>query len=351
VRAPPVVSEYRAGAVAVSRALLGAPIIPLLIAGAHAQSAESTHAYRYLMGTSIQIQTFGGDERLRARAIDETFAVFAEIDRLMSNYREDSELSAVNRRAAAQAVPVSDPLFSVFQAAQDVSERSNGAFDVTVGPLVALWGFHDKKPHIPTPTELATVRPLIGYRNVMLDADHHTIRFARAGMSIDLGGIAKGFAVELAGNVLRGYGLDGFIDAGGNQYLVGAPPGKRSWTVGIKSPDVRDRLLGAVDTTETSVSTSSNDANYLTVGNRTYGHILDPHTLQPSDAALSVTIFSRDGTLADALSKAAFVLGPRAGIELIDSIAGVSGVIAYRKPDGGVGLALSSRLGKAFHPS
>jgi thiamine biosynthesis lipoprotein len=238
----------------------------------------------------------------------------------------------------------------VLEAAQQVSRDSNGTFDVTVGPLVRAWGFHDKKPHVPTADDLAAVRPLVGFRNVLIDTRQHTVRFTRPGVEIDLGGIAKGFAVEVAANVLRQHGLDGFIDAGGNQYLLGHPPGKHVWTVGVKNPDAGDQLLGAIETPGGSVSTSADYANFLVANGRTYGHLFDPRSLQPSTAALSVTILSEDGTIADAMSKAAFVLGPRDGLALIDSYPGMAGVIAYRRADGSVGVAISQRMSGRFHP-
>jgi thiamine biosynthesis lipoprotein len=320
-------------------------LLTALIARPHAaQSGTDTREYRYLMGTSMQVQAIGGDEAARRAAIDEAFAAMAEVDRLMSNYRSDSELSHVNREASLGPVVVSDPLLRVIEAGQRVSADSKGAFDMTVGPLVKLWGFRDKTPHIPTSAELAAVHPLVGYRSLIVDALHHTISFARPGMEIDLGGIAKGFAVEVAANVLRRRGLTGFIDAGGNQYMLGTPPGKASWTVGIKNPDVADRLVGVIDVKGGSVSTSADYANFLVAAGRTYGHLLDPRTLQPSDASLSATIVSEDGTLADAMSKAAFILGPQQGIALINATPGMAGVIAYRKPDGSVGVAVSQRV-------
>lgn len=317
----------------------------------YATETGESHEYRYMMGTSIEVQAFGGDSASRKAAIDEAFAAFAEVDRLMSNYRDDSELTLVNQRAASGPVPISEPMFRVLEAAHRVSAASNGAFDVTVGPLVRLWGFHDKQPHLPTSTELAAVRPLVDYRNVLLDDERRAVRFARPKTEIDLGGIAKGFAVEVAANVLRRRGLAGFIDAGGNQYLLGAPPGKRGWTVGIKDPDVKGRVVGVVDTDETSVSTSADSYNFLVANGKTYGHILDPRTLMPSNGALSVTILSRDGTLADAMSKAAFILGPKAALALVDSFPGMSAVIVYRKPDGSTGVAVSPRLSRAYRPT
>jgi thiamine biosynthesis lipoprotein len=311
-----------------------------------ARAAESgdTREFRYLMGTSIQVQAIGGDESARRAAINEAFAAMTEVDRLMSNYRVDSELMHVNRDAAHGPVHVSDPLLRVMEAAQRVSAASDGAFDVTVGPLVRLWGFHDKTPHIPTSAELAAVRPLVDYHGLWVDGSSHTIRFAHEGMEIDLGGIAKGFAVELAANVLRRRGLSGFIDAGGNQYMLGTPPGKTSWTVGIKDPNDAKRIIGVIEVKGGSASTTADYASFLVVGARTYGHVLDPHTLQPSTASLSATIVSDDGTLADAMSKAAFILGPQKGIALIDVTPGMAGVIAYRRPNGSVDVAVSKRV-------
>jgi thiamine biosynthesis lipoprotein len=325
-----------------------APTGHAAIAGA--PSGDTTRAYRYLMGTSVEVEAFGGDSETRRAGIEEAFAAIVEIDRLMSNYREDSELTAINRLAAHEAVRISDPMLAVLQAAARVSRASGGAFDVTVGPLVRLWGFHDKQPHVPSAAELTAVRPLVDYRKLLIDPAAHTVRFAARGIEIDLGGIAKGFAVEVAANVLRRRGLGGFIDAGGNQYLLGTPPGKRQWSVGVKNPDALDRLLGVIETAEGSVSTSADYANFLSANGRTYGHLLDPHTLQPSTAALSVTILSRDATLADAMSKAAFVLGPEAGLAVIDAMPGVAGVIAFRRRDGSIGLAMSPSLQRLFHP-
>ena len=326
----------------------------LALAGgtAHAgQAGAESHEFRYVMGTSVQVQAFGGDDATRRAAIDEAFAAFAEVDRLMSNYRDDSELARINRSAAREAVVVSEPMFRVLDAARRISAASHGSFDITVGPLVRLWGFHDKTPPLPTAAELAAVRPLVDYRHLVLDAEHHTVRFAHPGVEIDLGGIAKGFAVEIAADVLRRRGLSGFIDAGGNQYLLGTPPGKRLWTVGIKNPDRPDRVMGVVETGEISVSTSADYSNFLIAGDRKYGHILDPHTLEPSSAALSVTILSRDGTLADALSKAVFILGPKAGLALVDEFPGMSAIVAYRKADGTIGVVHSDRLAGAYRPT
>ncbi|MEP7309378.1 MAG: FAD:protein FMN transferase [Acidobacteriota bacterium] len=331
----------------------GALLLILFAAGGRADTFDDsgrTRDYRFMMGTSVEVEAYGGTDAIRREAIDAAFKAIAEIDRLMSNYRDDSELSLINRLAADRPVRVSEPMLAVLAAGLRVSAKSHGAFDMTVGPLVKLWGFHDQRPHLPSARELAVVRPLVDYRQVLIDDRARSVRFARAGVELDLGGIAKGFAVEVAANTLRQKNLRGFIDAGGNQYLLGTPPGKRTWTVGIKDPDRPDRLLGVVETQETSVSTSADYATFVELNGRKYGHLLDPRTLQPSDAALSATVLSRDGTLADAMSKAAFLLGPTEGLALVDSFPGMSAVVAYRRPNGTIALAISPRIRTAFHP-
>ncbi len=329
-------------------ALLAPPL--LLDAQVASPSGGVSHEFRYIMGTSVEVRAYNGDEATRTVAIGEAFAAIAEVDRLMSNYRADSELAGVNASAATSPVTVSAPLASVIAAAREVSDRSGGAFDITVGPLVRLWGFHDKKPHLPTPGELAAVRPLVDYRNLLVDEGGRTIRFARPGVEIDLGGIAKGFAVELAANVLRRHGLAGFVDAGGNQYMLGLPPGKPSWTVGVRDPDHADGLIGTIDSQAGSVSTSAGYATFLVANGKRYGHILDPRTLHPTDACLSVTTIAADGTLADAVSTAAFVLGPERGLALIDSFPGMSGLIVFRGRDGKPAVVMTKSLEGRFHP-
>ncbi len=313
-----------------------------------ADALSTTTLTRMLMGTSIRIEASGGSETDRREALDEAFAAMVEVDRLMSNYRLDSELVLANRDASQHPVHVSDPLFSVLSAARLVSERSHGAFDVTVGPAIKLWGFFDKRPHVPSASELSAVRPLVGFALVQLDDRTRTVRFARPGVEIDLGGIAKGFAVELAAGALKRRGLSGFIDAGGNQYPIGHPPDRPAWRVGIQNPDSPGRLLGTVEAPEGSVSTTGGYHNFFEAGGRRYGHVLDPRTLQPSDSSLSATVIAGDATLADALSKPAFILGPRAGLALVESFPGAAAIIAFRDAQGGVAVAMSERLRATF---
>ena len=322
-------------ALAPGRLLLGSP-------APAAQSGAETREYRYLMGTSMQVQAIGGDEAARRAAIDEAFAAMTEVDRLMSNYRSDSELSHVNREAARGPVVVSDPLLRVIEAAQRVSADSDGAFDMTVGPLVQLWGFRDRTPHIPTSAELAAVRPLVGYRSLIVDAPHHTVRFAHPGMEIDLGGIAKGFAVEVAANVLRAAASRDSSMRAAISTCWARRRANRSGRSGSRIPtsptvDRRHRRDGRIGVDVGGLREFSR---------RRRAHVRTPARSPHAPAVDGVA--ERDHRLgrrylADAMSKAAFILGPQQGIALIDATPGMAGVIAYRKPDGSVGVAVSQR--------
>ena len=322
----------------------------LLVGVAVRAQTQESHQYRYLMGTSIEVQAFGGDEATRRSGIDEAFAAFAEVDRLMSDYRDDSELALINRDASRG--PVVGQRSDVRRAPRRGRRQRRVEWRVrrdhrTAGATVGL--SRPRRRMCRRPPNSPAVRPLVDFRHVQLDADRRTVRLTHPGVALDLGGIAKGFAVDVAAGVLRRRGLSGFIDAGGNQYLLGAPPGKARWTVGIRDPEARGHVIAVVETGETSVSTSADSYNVLEARGRSYGHILDPQTLQPAMRSLSVTILSRDGTLADAMSKAAFVLGPKAGLALVDSFPGMSAVIVYRAPDGSIAVARSDSLASAYH--
>ena len=207
---------------------------------------------------------------------------------------------------------------------------------------------YEKQPHVPTDVELLQVMPQVGYQHLRLQSITRSVSFDRPGVELDLGGIAKGFAVEIAGKALARRRPSGYIDAGGNQYFVGTPVEHPRWQVGIENPEVAGARLGVLDVPPGAVSTSGGYHNFFVAGGHRYGHILDPRTGRPASASLSVTIVAEDATLADALTKPAFVLGPVDGLTLVESFPGAQALIAWRDPGGNVQLAMSQGLREAY---
>jgi thiamine biosynthesis lipoprotein len=259
-------------------------------------------AARVSMGCTYGIVWYG-DESAAVAALDEV----DRIDRLMSHYRPDSPLSLVNREAAARPVAVDAELFDFLALCQSYARESAGAFDVTVGPLMHSWGFFEHAPHVPSPRELARARTAVGDDKLRLDAAARTVRFAVPGMSLDLGGIAKGYAVDRAIAVLRAHGVDrALVSAGGSTvYALGAPPDAPAWQVHLPLPlgertfDVKDEAISVAGLSQQS---------FRQRGVR-HGHIMDPRTGWPVRGVDTVVVAAPTATEGDAIDDVLFVLG------------------------------------------
>jgi thiamine biosynthesis lipoprotein len=250
------------------------------------------------------------------------------VDSLMSTYRSSSDVSRVNAAAGSmQPVHVAQPTMAVLRKARLYWRLSGGAFDPTVGPLVRAWGFEQGPGRQPVGRELDSLRRLVGYGDVELDSARSTVRLPRAGMRLDLGGIAKGFALDLARRALRHPAIRaGTIDLGGNVRLFGRPPGGDRWRVEIVDPLRRDGVVGAFLLDSGAVATSGSYEHYVVVGGRRYGHLIDPRTGSPARGVLSATAVGPLGEWSDGLSATLFLLGPRRGARLADSLSGVAGL-------------------------
>jgi thiamine biosynthesis lipoprotein len=243
-------------------------------------------------------------------------------------------VSLINGRAGLEDVRVSGELLSLLVQAVEVSRETGGAFDVTVGPLVALWQF-DVGGKVPAPEDLELALGLVDYRGLDLDVKESTVGLAAGGMKIDLGGIGKGFAVDRAANLLLEEGVENaIIDAGGDLRLLGSRPGKDFWRIGIRHPRDPARLLVSLDLADRAVVTSGDYERFFMAGGKRYHHLLDPATGLPAEGCQSVTVVAGDTASADAYATAAFVLGPRRGLELLRRLPGVEGIIVDR--EGGV---------------
>lgn len=263
------------------------------------------------MGALYAIVGYGDDAARLTSVLEEALDEVDRIDRLMSHYKRDSPLSRLNRDAAHGPVSVEPELFDFIAEALRYSRESNGAFDITVGPLMKAWGFFLDDGRVPPDAELDRLSARIGYRHVVLNRRQRTIRFDRPGVELDLGGIAKGYAVDRVGDLLRRRGIAAaLINAGGSTlYGLGAPPGREGWDVSIQDPiDARKVALTTV-LNDRALSISGSAEQSFEAGGVRYSHIMDPRTGRPVQGVLSVAVLATTGTAGDALDNAFFVQG------------------------------------------
>jgi FAD:protein FMN transferase len=273
------------------------------------------------MGTRFKIILYATDDETASRVSNAAFERIAQLDAAMSDYREDSELMSLCRQAGDGPVKVSEDLFRVLSIAQQWARRTNGAFDVTVGPLSQMWRRARRTRELPDVRRLTQARALTGYRKLHLDAAERAVRLDQAGMLLDLGGIAKGFAADEATLVLKQRGIrSSLVAAGGDVVVSDPPPDASGWVISVapletSERSTREHLL----LRNAAVSTSGDAEQYVEIGGVRYSHIIDPRTGVGVTGRSSVTVIAQNGTTSDAVATALSVLGPERGLELIDS--------------------------------
>ena len=245
----------------------------------------------------------------------------------MSDYKSDSELMRLCAKAGGEPVKVSPELFTVLAKAQDVSAKSDGAFDVTVGPLVRLWRPRGELLGCRIPKNWPELRALVGYRNVRLDPSMKTVQLLKSGMQLDLGGIAKGYAADEALAVLKKCGINSaLVAAGGDIAVSGPPPDKSGWDVAIVPLDVGDTSPHLL-LHDAAVSTSGDAEQYVEINGVRYSHIVDPRTGLGLTGRSEVTVVARHGIDSDSLTKVAAVLGPEKGLPIIEAASAAARVV------------------------
>lgn len=227
----------------------------------------------------------------------------------------------------------------------EVSRLSEGAFDVTVLPLMHLWGFMKKEGRIPTQGELLEVLPQVNYRYLLLNRSDYSVAFRSSGVGIDFGGIAKGYAVDRALSVMLDQRVEGaLIKAGGDLCSIGSKEGGLPWVIGIQHPRDKDRIIAALETTGGAVATSGDYERYFIVDGKRYSHIIDPRTGHPAEGVSSATILAPTAMEADALSTAAYTLGVGKGIAFIEGQKGIEGMILTDRLERTISAGLRARL-------
>ncbi|HTI49774.1 MAG TPA: FAD:protein FMN transferase [Planctomycetaceae bacterium] len=275
------------------------------------------------------------------------YARIRELNGIMSDYEPDSELTRLCRTAGSgQAVPVSPDLLAVLSRAQALSEKSHGAFDVTVGPVVRLWRKARKTNKFPAEEELAAARELVGYRNLRIDEKAGTVELLKRGMQIDLGGIAVGYAIDDVLRLLKARGIkSALIDGSGDIGVSDSPPGTTGWRIGIAPVDADREPSRYVILKNAAVTTSGDAFQFVEFAGKRYSHIVDPKTGLGLVDRVSVTLLAPNCTVADSYTKAVAVLGPEKGLALIDETPGAAAIVV-RAPQGKAETLASKRLGE-----
>lgn len=288
-------------------------------------SAEWHSREEAIMGTAVRVELWHDNARAARAAMSAVMDEMHRIDALMSPYKPGSELSRINREAAHRPVTISQEMFDLLTRSIEFSKLSGGAFDITFSSVGYLY---DYREHVkPTDAQIAKVLPGINYRHLQLDPKARTIHFARPGVRIDLGGIAKGHAVDNCIAILKGRGIgNAIVTAGGDSRLLGDRRG-RPWNVGIRDPRQRGRVAAVLPLADVAISTSGDYERFFEEDGVRHHHIINPKTGKSATGVRSVTIVGPDGITTEGLTKSVFVKGPKEGMRLIESLKGIDAII------------------------
>jgi thiamine biosynthesis lipoprotein len=319
----------------VARLFVSAALIVAALALQGAAAAEERFEFTEPhMGTLVRLVFYASDRAAADRAAARAFARIRALDETLSDYRDTSDLTRVSRQAGGEPVPAGDDLFRVLDAAQRFAAASGGAFDVTSGALSLVWREARRRQAAPDPPRIAAALALVGHEKLELDGRRRTVRLRLAGMQLDAGGIAKGFAADEAAVVLKQCGIRrALIAAGGDVVTMAAPPGAPGWRIAVASIDgANGPPAGHLTLHDAAVSTSGDAEQFMAANGVRYSHIFDPRTGMALTGRSSVTIIAPDGTTSDALATAVSVMGAASGSRLVDDTPGAAALIVERRP-------------------
>lgn len=282
------------------------------------------------MDTTVSLRASGDNAKA---AVDESFSRIAELDKLASSQNPDSDVSRINAAAGQSYVSVDPAIYEMIEYSKDYSAKSSGEWDITVGVITKMWDIGNADQHVPPAEDIAAKLHLVNYQDILLRPEDHSVMLAKPGMAIDLGGVAKGYAVDEICKIYKKYQIkDGLINLGASSmYAFGKNSKGNAWNIGIKHPrsDQKDAYLGIVSLEDQALSTSGDYERFFIQDGKRYHHIFDPRTGYPADSGImSDTVIidpsvEHAGMLSDMLTTIVFVLGPAKGMELIQSMPGV----------------------------
>jgi thiamine biosynthesis lipoprotein len=313
-------------------------------AGTELQRLESVEPH---MGTLVRVTVYTGTEREARQAFRAAFDRIRHLDQVLSDYRPDSELNRITRTAVGRAVRVSDDLFTVLAASQELAGRTDGAFDITQGPVIRLWREARTTGRLPDPAALDAAARRTGFRKLHLDTLNRTVRLDIPDMALDVGAIGKGYAASEAIAVLTEFGVrSALVAISGDLAFSEAPPGQRGWRIGVDVPDGRGEppsisadgpqsaspavVPPVLELTNAAVSTSGASEQHVDAGGRRYSHIIDPSSRMGLADDIRVTVVARHGLYADGLDTAISVLGVERGLALVEQHEEAAAIVFQR---------------------
>jgi len=273
-----------------------------------------------IMGTEVTITVVARSYEEGEAAIEAGMAELRRLDAMMSLYKDDSEITRVNLAAGKNPVKVSPEMIEVVEHAAKISKLSGGAFDVTIGPLVVLWQMRLKEGKTPTDAEIARVRPLVNYQNIVIDKKASTIFLKKPGMIMDFGGM-KGYIADQVAYLFKKRGINNAIIAvAGDIWVLGHREDGKPWRIGVQHPREHDKTLAVLDLSDKYISTSGDYERFVIKENKRYHHIIDPRTGKPSKGTISATLIGDKGAVIDPLTKVPFILGPDDGMRIVKKL-------------------------------
>jgi thiamine biosynthesis lipoprotein len=300
---------------------------------------ELESPYKLVMGTFARVVVVAKDTNTARKCIENAFTEIDKVDELMSDYKSDSEISLVNKNAAEKAVRVSESTFEVLQRSVEFSRLTEGAFDITVGPLVDLFRVAKENKIAPNPEEIEKAKSKVGYEKIILDKTNKTVQFTVEGMRLDLGGIAKGYAIDKAIESMKKTGaLGAMVDIGGDIRCFGVPAkGKNRWLIGLQNPNLNsdlpeDKLVSKLRISDGAIATSGDYQQFAIIKGKKYSHIIDRQTGTSTEGLSSVTIIADNATDSDALATAVSVMGAEKGLALIETLPNTEAILMPSGP-------------------
>ena len=283
---------------------------------------------KFVLGTLVEITVYEKDKDLAKKAITKSFDEMSRLENILSTYIPGSEISKLNFLAGIKnkTVPVSSDLFKVVQRGIYWGKFSSGAFDISINPVTKLWEFDSDSPTLPDAKKLLNAVSLIDYRDIFFKGN--SISLKKTGMSLNLGAIGKGYAVDRAVETLKLHGIkNGLVNAGGDLMAFGLKDGTKPWNIGIQHPRKPEKIIASLTLKDKAVATSGDYQKYFILEGKRYHHILNSKNGWPSGKTISATVIANTVADADALSTALFILGEEKGLKLINSLEGVEGMI------------------------